>query len=104
MRRLGGLPGEVHIELGAGRLYQEMFTYWVQLCHYELQQRADNREDQVSIGVQLTPRCDGRRPWDTTMVVAVSGEIDFTAEELVALRSVFDSETPPAPSASASLA
>ncbi len=92
MRRLTGLPGGVHMGFGvAGRLNQEMFSLWLQLRHYELQQRTGSREDQVSIGVQLTPRHGGNRRWDTTMI-SVSGEIDFTADELVELRSVFNGE------------
>ena len=90
MRRLGGLPGDVHVAFGvAGRRDQQTFSYWVQLRHHELQQRNGNWTDQITIGVQLTPRHDGHRPWDTTMI-GVSGDVGFTAEDLATLRSLFD--------------
>lgn len=94
MRRLVGLPTEAHVSFGvAGIRSQEMFCLWLQLRHYERQQYSGN-VDQVSIGVQLTPRHDGQRLWDTTMI-AVAGPIDFTADELGELQSMFTNELAP---------
>jgi hypothetical protein len=49
-------------------------------------------DDLTTVAVLLTPRTDGKRPWDTTMV-AVSGALDFTEEELAGLRAIWP--TPP---------
>lgn len=40
------------------------------------------------MAVVLTPREDGRRPWDTTMV-AVSGDVKFSDQELGQLRELW---------------
>lgn len=97
MRRLIGSPDAPQLAFGvAGTLRRELFSLWLQLRHYERQQRIGRRDEQTSIGVQLTPRKNANVPWDTTMI-AVSGAIDFTADELAQLRALFDSEAPPAP-------
>jgi hypothetical protein len=91
MRRLTGLHGsDVQICIGvAGRLNHERFSRWVWLRHHDLQEQSGNWDEQVTIGVQLTPRHDGVRPWDTTMA-AVSGDLDLTPDVLADLRAVFD--------------
>jgi SEC-C motif len=99
MRRLAGSPEKAQLAFGvAGSLKQDLFSLWLQLRHYERQERTGRRDEQVSIGVQLTPRHDPKRPWDTTMI-AVSGAIDFTAEEVAELRTLFGNAPSPIPGA-----
>ena len=45
-------------------------------------------EGLTTVAIVLTPREDERRPWDTTMV-AVSGDVRFSAEELRQLRELW---------------
>lgn len=66
---------------------RELFAWWVQLRHYEhCEARGDT--DITTVGVLLTPRHDGLRAFDTT-VVAVHGELEFTEEQLRALRQAW---------------
>jgi hypothetical protein len=50
------------------------------LRHHERGPR-ENLSELTSIGVLLTPRNDGHRDWDTTMI-AVQGDPELTEEEL----------------------
>jgi hypothetical protein len=63
---------------------QDVFGWWAQLRHYDLLERASAHKELTTVAVLLTPRRDGQRPWDTTMC-AVSGDLNFTDEELHAL-------------------
>lgn len=42
----------------------------------------------MTVGVLMTPRTDGLRPWDTTMC-AVFGEQEFTPEARAALEEMW---------------
>lgn len=87
-RRFAGGLERVHLAFAVCSQYteetQDMFGWWVQLRHYDhCQVRGDT--DLTTVGVVLTPRHDGKRAFDTTMA-AVHGELQFTDEELAALR------------------
>ncbi|WP_218129134.1 hypothetical protein [Nonomuraea maritima] len=56
------------------------FRAWLLLRHHERGPR-ENLAELTSIGVLLTPRNDGHRDWDTTMI-AVQGDPELTEEEL----------------------
>lgn len=61
------------------------FSAWFQLRHHE----------RGEVGVLLTPRTDGYRDWDTT-VVAVSGNLALTDEELRTYQDLFNTPNGPA--------
>lgn len=89
IRRLVGRSGELHLAFGAwSRLDQEAFSGWVQLRHHELQTVTGKWEEQITVAVLLTPRHDGRRPWDTTMI-AVVGDLGLNDDGLSALRHAY---------------
>jgi hypothetical protein len=91
IRRLVGRSAELHLAFGAwSRLDQHAFSGWVQLRHHELQTVTGKWKEQITVAVLLTPRHDGRRPWDTTMI-AIVGDLGLTDDELSALRHAFNS-------------
>lgn len=55
------------------------FSMYVALRHEEVFNAFDGDEELLSVGVLLTPRWDGRRAWDTTMV-AVRGDLEINEE------------------------
>jgi hypothetical protein len=91
-RRLVGstrdLPRPLHLGFGAcserNDECREMFTYWVQLRHYEVQEQVGRDEDLVTVGVFLSPRRDGHRDWDTNLS-AVASPVEFTTDEYALL-------------------
>lgn len=88
--------GEGATQLGLGvcsHLSEEIefaFGTWVELRHHEFTERVDSDES-VTVGVLLTPRRDGKRPWDTSMAVA-QGRIELTDEQLAAYIEVWKRE------------
>ncbi len=68
---------------------QVSFSAWVQLRHHDLQAQTGEIDDSMTVGVLLTPRPDGGRRWDTTMV-AVQGDLGLTTEQVTTWRRVFD--------------
>lgn len=70
-------------------LVQATFSAWVQLRHYDLQAQTGEVEGSVTVGVLLTPRPDGNRRWDTTMV-AVRGDLGLAEEQITTWRRVID--------------
>ena len=46
-------------------------------------------DEQITVEVLLTPRPDGRRPWNTTMI-AIAGDLGLSDEEVSTLRDAFD--------------
>ena len=58
---------------------QNGFSMLVTLRHQQMFELLDDEDELLSVGVLLTPRHDGRRPWDTTMV-AVAGDLELDAE------------------------
>jgi hypothetical protein len=93
MRSVRGGAGQPHLGFVAcSRPHtdelQRMFGLWAQLRHHDVLQVTGDVEGLTTVAVVLTPREDGRRPWDTTMV-AVSGDVRFSAEELGQLRELW---------------
>jgi hypothetical protein len=90
-RRFAAGLERIHLAFGvcseSSEMHRDLFSSWVQLRHYEhCQARGD--ADITTVGVLLTPRRDGRRAFDTTMV-AVRGELHFSNEEIQALRQTW---------------
>jgi hypothetical protein len=63
--------------------YRAAFQSWVLLRHHERAPagQLDRLDQALTVSVLLTPRSDGVRDWDTT-VIAVSGDPQLTEEEL----------------------
>jgi hypothetical protein len=102
MRTIRGAAGHAHLGFGAcsrphSEEVQGMFGLWAQLRHYDVLQVTGDVDGLTTVAVLLTPREDGQRPWDTTMV-SVSGDVKFSAEELAELREWWP--MPEAPEAS----
>lgn len=68
-----------------------MFRCWVQLRHHDLQTATGTVQDSITVAVLLTPRPDGHRRWDTSLL-AVQGDLALTPEELDAWRRIFDKQ------------
>jgi len=94
LRSLRGPAGRAHLAFGAASMFsdhhQGAFSMWVQLKHHDLQQLT-NDTDLTTVGVLLTPRKDGYRPWDTSMS-AVNGDLGLTEEDLVPYRELWPNE------------
>lgn len=58
---------------------RDTFGWWVQLRHHELGEALGSNDALTTIGVVLTPRYDGVRPWDTSMVSA-AGDLQLDQE------------------------
>jgi hypothetical protein len=90
-RRIRGERGAAHLLFGAcsrkhDEFVNEAFLQWVILRHWEFGQDAGGEITGLdSVGILLTPRDDGRRPWDTTMVY-VSGDPGLTADDMNRIR------------------
>ncbi|RDI73177.1 hypothetical protein Gocc_3098 [Gaiella occulta] len=90
-RFVGGLE-RVHLAFGVcsqfSDMHRDLFSWWVQLRHYDHAQVRGAADDLTTVGVLLSPRRDGVRAFDTTMI-AVRGALDFSDEELRALREAW---------------
>jgi hypothetical protein len=93
--RLRSVRGNAAVHLGFGacsRPYSDEiahgFRLWLQLRHHDVLAITKDVERLTSVAVVLTPRTDGRRPWDTS-VAAVSGPEEFEPEVLAKLRELF---------------
>lgn len=92
--------GRIHLGFGTcSRPYtdpsvQAGLEAWTRLRHYDVLQAAEDdlADELVTVAVVVTPRTDDHRPWDTS-VAAVSGRVDFTAQELRVLREHFPGGT-----------
>lgn len=86
LRRISGGFGSTQLGFGVCSQFNEeiqwAFGTWLQLRHHEFTERVA-ADDPVSVGLLLTPRRDGKRPWDTTMS-AIRGRVELTEEELAA--------------------
>lgn len=91
-RRIRSAPGVPHLTFGACTRFdstiREAFWQWVTLRHYEFGADLEALDSLITIGVLLTPRYDGLRPWDTTMV-RIYGDLELTAEEHLAIRKLW---------------
>jgi hypothetical protein len=61
-------------------MIQTAFGTYVRLRHLQHLEVMRERARLLTAGVLLTPRTDGLRPWDTTMI-ATSGDESFSTEE-----------------------
>lgn len=66
---------------GFSEAIRSMFSGLVMLRHHEFCEDLGTTDGVVSVGVLLTPRHDGLRPWDTSMT-RVSGGLEFEPGEL----------------------
>ncbi|MGW2183808.1 hypothetical protein ACWCXX_38635 [Streptomyces sp. NPDC001732] len=84
-RRMLDEDGTRRLVVGAATRFapviQANFTAYVQLRHHEVTSRPGRTEDSSTLGVLLTPRRDGKRPWDTS-TVRVHGDLEPSEEEL----------------------
>jgi hypothetical protein len=92
-RRIRRERGAAHLMFGVcsrehSEQINEAFMQWAVLRHYELGADSGGLEDINSAGILLTPRHDGLRPWDTTLVF-VSGDPGVTGEELAQMRRLW---------------
>lgn len=58
------------------------------LKHTEFGAMEEKRSETVTVGVLLTPRHDGLRLWDTTMVRA-TGDLELAPEDISRMREVW---------------
>jgi hypothetical protein len=93
--RLRSVRGNAAVHLGFGacsRPYSHEiahgFSLWLQLRHHDVLAVTMDVERLTSVAVVVTPRTDGRRPWDTS-VAAVSGPVEFEPDDLARLRELF---------------
>jgi hypothetical protein len=95
-RRIRFGPPEPQLAFGAcsrfSDLHYEAFRQWVTLRHHEFGADLGTPNDVVTVGVLLTPRFDGLRPWDTTMV-RVAGDLELTEDELQRLGRLWNKPT-----------
>jgi hypothetical protein len=94
-RVLRGDGGRFHMGFGAcsasSEMHRDIFSWWVQLRHHQLQQ-ITGIDDLTTVGILLTHRADGKRPWDTTMV-AVRGDLALTDEEIETYERMWDRDS-----------
>jgi hypothetical protein len=95
MRSVRGRGGQVHLGFGAcsrphSAEIQDVFGWWAQLRHHDVLRTGVVSPELTTVAILLTPRFDGQRPWDTTMA-AVTGDPNFTEQELAELRSLWPS-------------
>lgn len=74
-------------------LTREALRQWVTLRHHEYGARIEDF-DLPAVAVLLTPRRDGRRPWDST-ILSIRGNLGLTDDKLETLGTLWN----PAPSA-----
>jgi hypothetical protein len=70
--------------------HQEAFRYWTMLRHHDLTEAnlSSPRGVRRTVAVLLTPRLDGRRPWDTS-VLMLQGDIDLQPDEVAQMRRLW---------------
>jgi len=93
LRSVRGSVGHAHLAFGAcshpaSSDVQGAFKLWVQLRHHDVLAVRKDVDGLTTVAVLLTPRQDGMRPWDTT-VVAVSGDVKFSTDQLEMLRGLW---------------
>ncbi|MFF0465500.1 hypothetical protein [Streptomyces mexicanus] len=84
-RRLVEEDGARQLIVGAATRFDSIvqagFSAYVQLRHHEVTTRTGRAKESSTLGVLLTPRRDGVRPWDTT-AVRVQGDPELSEEEI----------------------
>ena len=85
-------PGRPYLLFGAATRFsaavEVTFGDYVSLRHQQQLELMPERAEMVSVGVLLTPRHDGYRPWDTTMA-ATRGDQGFHPKSREALELVW---------------
>ncbi|WCO65764.1 hypothetical protein PO878_14770 [Iamia majanohamensis] len=79
-------------------LHSEAFRQKVALRHHDLTaaaRAAGASDEPKTVGVLLTPRYDGYRPWNTT-TFTILGAVNFEPDDLAAMRQLWDSAEPAA--------
>ena len=69
-------------------MVRDFFESLVRLRHHDVHEVVGEADSLITMGVLLTPRTDGVRPWDTTMI-ATAGDPDLNAEQLAAFRRIW---------------
>lgn len=85
-RRVAGGPGGLHLAFAAcsseaTEFIRAAFSTWVQIRHHQYAEQIGGANGLMTVGVMITPRQDGQRPWDTT-VFAIPGDLDLTDDEI----------------------
>lgn len=92
-RHINGV-GRVNLIFAATTRYDEAnrayFATFISLRHQQLLDAIPELEDVRTVGVLLTLRSDGRRPWDTSMA-ATQGNQGFTPEDRTELEGIWPS-------------
>ena len=95
----GELGGEQVVQLGYGTCsvehsaeIQDVAASLVRLRHHDM--LAVVGDSLVTVMIVLTPRTDGVRPWDTTML-AFTGDPELDDEQLALLRELWPADPPP---------
>lgn len=93
-RIVGRFAGKMYSQLafcttsGSGEADRGMFGFWLQLRHHQLFELLGRPGELTSVGVQLAPRPDGKRLFDTN-VFMVKGNLGFDEEQLAMLETAF---------------
>lgn len=99
-RRVLQDEGRLHLAFGVcnsfTELHREAFCQWATLRHYDLLHSGLNSDPSVlkTVAVLLTPRYDGPRSWDTTLI-AIAGDLELEPSDLAAMRSLWDRQGTP---------
>jgi hypothetical protein len=85
-------PDRPYLIFGAATRYNQLvadsFSAYVSLRHQQMLELIPERTDVMTVGVLLTPRTDGLRPWDTSMA-ATRGNQHFEADLRAALERLW---------------
>jgi hypothetical protein len=104
-RRMVQDDGRLQLAFGAcnqfTRAHQEAFRQWATLRHHELTEAeiSDDPSNLKTVAVLLTPRHDGGRPWDTS-VIAIEGDLALDGSDVIALRTLWANTSNEAPDTS----
>jgi hypothetical protein len=95
-RRIVATEGERRVHLAFGvcsqehsQMIRDLFSWWAQLRHHDLQQAtAIDGRSLTTVAILVTPRRDGVRPWDTTMM-ALPADAQIDSENVALFRQVW---------------
>jgi hypothetical protein len=94
-RRIASSEGAYPVQLAFAvcsqeheEMIQDLFSWWLQLRHHDFFDVVGGGEAVATVGVLLTPRHDGVRPWDTTMIGTV-GDPGLDEEYIALLREAW---------------
>lgn len=78
---------------GSSEVDRGMFGFWLQLRHHQLFHLLDRDPEIVSVGVQLAPRPDGARDFDTN-VFTVQGDLELEDDFVTELEELWPLDPP----------